>query len=833
MARRTSTAGAQMPRPRARASAAWGVLVLALLTAASARPTVAGESDWPWEQGLTGRRIDLDALRANPERYAGREITFACRFATQGVLYSHLEGGMRGETHANIAVWSLDEQVWTPAGAKRLLPTLYIPRRYHHGMRTLATLQRYEAVEVTGRVVSVYAGMPWIEIRFLRRMDPETHGLRAEAVTKLRLAHHVARTNPAEALPYLDQAAMIGLPAHHAAWLRAERERLQRGLRAGTDRSAPDGNRGLSAMTAAREEGGPSRSAAPRNKAKALRQPSTTRQSTPSPDASPRPTPLAEPTLGEGAAEGNARHQASPVRALSEPTAYVDPDLLAPTPAPARASGSGAGFAPSAARATHKLPSATSTVGGPTARASREPSSPSSHAAPAPDRAALPEAIHRRVLHARAVAARGDLDGAIDIYEGATRVLADTPGSAWVRREIGSIFEARYRKTGRRVDLRRALEEYEAADAVTEREDPAVAYLLARAWFQAEDPTTGLRRTHQYLDRARRGAPRASRVRVLEARVLMAEGRYPAAYDAILKAVELDGNNLAAYQVMAALYTRLDEPRLAMIALEKAAELAPRDPRVLEAYLHGAMRGGDHEVARVVALRLLELRPASCRYRLRLGQAYMNLGHLEAAFKAFRMAAGGRDAASLVARALLVELLLDREETEAACVLVSEVERIDPALARRLRERMRRRLEAARALAASAGADPADADTASADPADRDLQRWLGVEVEEVVRRDAPSTATDDAPRKMALDANGAPPPKDSRAATGRTARERDSASGAPSSGATSEALHRDAKTPDAHPSTGEALWLGPDPGGPDASSPSDQPAWLAPLLFD
>jgi len=170
---------------------------------------------WPWDKQKNAC-VDLVEIMRNPQAFAGREIMFKCRFALHGKLFKDLNTQFNAGEHANFAVWAMKAQLWEKTERRNVLPTLYIDKSITPNYRTLNGLARYDVVEVTGRVVSTYAGLPWILVSSLIKVDDPAQKLSDTTIVHIRRGIDlIDEEKGAIAVRHLETAMEEGVPEEH------------------------------------------------------------------------------------------------------------------------------------------------------------------------------------------------------------------------------------------------------------------------------------------------------------------------------------------------------------------------------------------------------------------------------------------------------------------------------------------------------------------------------------------------------------------------------------------------------------------------------------------
>ena len=198
-----------------RLSRQW-VLGCGLLT--SAIVFAAGAEVWAWPRDKERKRLEVDlrAVMNDPGAYLNRAIRFRCRFAMSGNLFKHLNTPFNPVEHINFAAWPADAKLWDKEARKSVLPTLYLNKTALAQVAILRDCQRYDMLWLTGEVVSVYAGLPWVRVEKIEK-DKDT----VEAMNDAALAHIsegltlLEQNQPSLAAKHLEMALAGLVPQRH------------------------------------------------------------------------------------------------------------------------------------------------------------------------------------------------------------------------------------------------------------------------------------------------------------------------------------------------------------------------------------------------------------------------------------------------------------------------------------------------------------------------------------------------------------------------------------------------------------------------------------------
>ena len=117
--------------------------------------------------------INLTEIARNPHALKGKSVTFIARFAARGSMFREKDPVFSPELHENFSVWNKEVKFWEKAELKKAYPTLYISKEDTRLINILRVLNQFARIEVTGKVESLYANMPWIKVTAIRILDDD------------------------------------------------------------------------------------------------------------------------------------------------------------------------------------------------------------------------------------------------------------------------------------------------------------------------------------------------------------------------------------------------------------------------------------------------------------------------------------------------------------------------------------------------------------------------------------------------------------------------------------------------------------------------------------
>lgn len=110
-----------------------------------------------------------DVLRT-PNAYQNTRIRFRCMFVESGNLFDLQHTFFKSYTHANLIAWDDRAPIWDPQVRARPIDTLFIAKDRTDASR-IASLSKYQYIEVVGEVVMVADGVPNIVIHALKPIE--------------------------------------------------------------------------------------------------------------------------------------------------------------------------------------------------------------------------------------------------------------------------------------------------------------------------------------------------------------------------------------------------------------------------------------------------------------------------------------------------------------------------------------------------------------------------------------------------------------------------------------------------------------------------------------
>ncbi len=140
-----------------------------LLAIACCIPALPAASDKSIEtrkvQGVT-----LERILATPGSFENTTVRFPAIWIGVTNVFDAQRSHFHPARYINVSVWDDRATLWDPAARAKPLTTLYMGKD-QPGADRPARLQRYQAVEIEGRIADVMDGQPWIEVIAIRALD--------------------------------------------------------------------------------------------------------------------------------------------------------------------------------------------------------------------------------------------------------------------------------------------------------------------------------------------------------------------------------------------------------------------------------------------------------------------------------------------------------------------------------------------------------------------------------------------------------------------------------------------------------------------------------------
>lgn len=454
----------------------------------------------------------LDDVMKRPREFLEREVFFYCRFATTANLFKNVNTRFNSTEHTNFAVWPDKTILWEAKGRKNVLPTLYLSKMHPETIEMLRTVRQYELLAITGTVLNVYSGFPWILVTKIERVELPGDALSEITVQHMQNGHEALMANAGGvAARHFEQALMFGLPPEYCAKAFeqiAQAYLLDNRLDKARDflRQAVELNREDAILSLA----------------------------------------LADVALRMGDADEALAHS---IFAMERSGRY--PQVYG-------IMGEADSLNGDFVKAFGNLNIAAGTPG-----------------------ITPRELAMVNVRRARIFARAGRFPDAARTYAAASESGQPLAGEAWLHYEIGLFYEKLYLNGGDPRFLDSAFTAYEEASRL-DRLDPAILYSMAEVEFRRQrlSETPDFHLTREILNRLAQTAPEYTPGRIVEARVLFAEGKTDEAefiYQSIASQI---GDDAMALMALAEVYGDLGKIEEASFALNRARSLRPWDGRI-------------------------------------------------------------------------------------------------------------------------------------------------------------------------------------------------------------------------------------------------------------
>ncbi len=164
------------------------------------------------------RCYSLQDIMSNPKEFLEREVMFYARYATTSNLFKNVNTRFNVNQHVNFAVWPDKSVLWEEKGRKNVLPTLYVAKNEPEVMDVIRCLNKYELVAITGYVLNVYAGYPWILVTKIERIEKPSDKLCPQVIEHMQAGYDALKAEAGGAAARnFEQALQFGLPCEYRA----------------------------------------------------------------------------------------------------------------------------------------------------------------------------------------------------------------------------------------------------------------------------------------------------------------------------------------------------------------------------------------------------------------------------------------------------------------------------------------------------------------------------------------------------------------------------------------------------------------------------------------
>lgn len=520
---------------------------------------------WPWDKkdDVKYPEVKLEQVMKSPQTYMGREVSFTARFALRGNLFKHYNTRFTPGEHANFAVWSLDTKLWDKASRRNVLPTLYVDKSKKGVFSSLRDLKRYDKVEINGRVVNTYAGLPWIlvdAVKVVPELDACEEPIQITDTAITHVANGLTLRSRGEArlaARHLEMALEGGLPPEHRHIVVSE-----------LAKSLAESKSPAKAIEYYEQaiEGDPENAEMHFSLAKLYLE-----------DEQPgKALEYAEKTLK--LASGYSEAYAVKGEALGM-LGQVEEAL-------------------EAADLAATLPGNT------------------------PMQTGMAYVYKARILAHAERYADASREYAKAIGEG-----SDLTGAAWLRKEVGALYEGRFDATGNTQLLEDAKLQYDNANVMSNNNDPEGLFLAARAAFKLAkaEKTGNYDEAIKLADEAIGVDSRYVQAMLLKGQIALEQGNSQEADAIFEKVANMNGHDVAPLMTLAEYYESTGQVDQARSVYEKALRIKPHERKLLERHAELCESLGMVDAAQRSYETLAEIQPQNANYTWKLARiAYLN-----------------------------------------------------------------------------------------------------------------------------------------------------------------------------------------------------------------
>lgn len=568
---------------------------------------------WPWDkkESLKYPEAELEAIMKSPPAFMGREVRFTARFALRGNLFKLYNTRFNSGEHANFAVWGMKTRLWDKASRRNVLPTLYIDKSKAMLFETLRGLERYDKIEVNARIVSTYAGLPWLYVDGITKLaetddDGEPMTISETAITHVRNALVLQEQGRSLlAARHLESALDTGVPMESEAF-------VVRNLAKSYAEAGKTG-KAIKYYTEMLED---------------------------DPEDAEAHLELAKLYLKDDQAT-NALESAETALKLSQdyPEAYaVKGEALGKL-----------------GRVEEALES-------------------SDMAATMPGNTPYQIGM-AHVYKARILATAGQYADAVREYANAIGDGSDLAGASWLRKEIGLLYEERFDATGNVQFLEDAKQQYDNANVLSNNNDPEGLYFAARtAYKRAKAEKTGnYDDALTLIQESLTVEPRHIESMLLKAEILFAQGKDQEAEAIFEKVANMNGHDVKPLLTLADYYERNDQIAKARTVYEKALRIEPDNKKLLERYAEMSESMGMLDDAKSSYSSLAEMQPGNEHYQWKLAKIAYGQNDLVTAESALTAVRDGQGAYADDATLMLAKVKVLQGKTGEAESLLRTV----------------------------------------------------------------------------------------------------------------------------------------------------------------
>jgi hypothetical protein len=132
-----------------------------------------GDPDGGWWSDLYARReVALEQVLASPAAFRGQTVTAVVQFNRISKLENPYYTCFGDDRYVNFSVWSDAAPLWDREAFRNHFPFMFVSRERPEAKEVLGA-PHYSRWIMTGTVREVFKGMPWIEVRELRRLEEQ------------------------------------------------------------------------------------------------------------------------------------------------------------------------------------------------------------------------------------------------------------------------------------------------------------------------------------------------------------------------------------------------------------------------------------------------------------------------------------------------------------------------------------------------------------------------------------------------------------------------------------------------------------------------------------
>ena len=116
------------------------------------------------------QNVTLSQITAAPQSYQSATVRFAAIWIGITNAFDTQRSHFHPDRYINFAVWDERASLWDPAARAKPIASLFMGKDLP-GADIPATIPRYQAVEIEGRITALLDGQPWIEVKSVRLLS--------------------------------------------------------------------------------------------------------------------------------------------------------------------------------------------------------------------------------------------------------------------------------------------------------------------------------------------------------------------------------------------------------------------------------------------------------------------------------------------------------------------------------------------------------------------------------------------------------------------------------------------------------------------------------------